>query len=231
MSFLLWVALQGNERRPDDDGTGGDPAQRMREGRRVLEGPPSEVAYFQALNEYVTRASQGELDLDQTRRFVDKFNALWGFARLDAAIAAKQRQIIETADRLIAGWDDLSKDLAVEFGGIFPAMRDAYLKLTAQIIAAPESYFVGRHYALSILLGRFPALQVEFKAGGEVYSSLTPGQPSLRPEIWQKATLYSTMLRLLAEGRCSSSVPHLEDECFRLLTEEVGLRFADGLFD
>jgi hypothetical protein len=211
LSFLLWTSLQGCRSDPH-------------------EPELSPVAFFQAAADFVTRHPNKAGDLDQVRQLVDEFCASWKLPLPAVTMAANYERVKKRADRFVLEWQAIDAAAPTHFVDIFVALREANLRLTTQIQKTPELYFVGRFYAHAILMGHLPALRVDIKFEDNIYTAFTPGQPCLAPPVWEKAAFYSAMMSLLINGRCKFPIPHLEQQAFEFMTDELGLRLDDSIF-
>lgn len=212
MAFLLWTSLQGTR-------------------RHSSEAELSPVAVFHAMADFVSRRAGGAIDVSQIQSLLDEFCMLWKLPLPAVTLAANRERLQTRTDKFVEGWHAIDAEAPALFADVFVGLGDTYLRLTEQIQAAPEVYFVGRFYSHALLMGYLPALRIDFKLGDSIHTAFTPGQPCLDPAVWDKAALYSALLSVLIKGRCTFPIPYLEERAFEFLSGEIGLRLKDSHFD
>jgi hypothetical protein len=212
MAFLLWTSLQGSR---------GDSS----------EADLSPVAFFHAVADFFSRHADRAIDFAQMRLLLDEFCVLWKLPLPAVTLTANRERVQTQTEKFVKGWQSIDPAAPARFADIFVGLHEAHLRLTQQIQATPEIYFVGRIYSHAILMGHLPALRIDFKFGETIHTVFTPGQPCLDPAVWEKAGFYSAILSVLIKGRCTFPIPDLEDRAFGFLSDEVGLRFKDKNLD
>ncbi|NIF80981.1 hypothetical protein F3J20_26980 [Paraburkholderia sp. Cy-641] len=211
MNYLLWVALQGNA--------------------RTVEGKEVEVsagALYFALIEHVLRNGSGTIDVAEAHQHAASFLAEWGFHDLNSMLDGFHQRASQRLERSLTNITVATDHL---FNVVETQLLDSFLPFCHSILADPEAYFSGRRYTTSLISGELPGIPIYFKANGEVFQSFTPGEKPISRESAENMIAFSSMIRLLVNGRRSAGLPFVEDTCFEALTADAGLVFSDRLFE
>jgi hypothetical protein len=208
LAFLLWTSLQGSRSVSD-------------------EAQLSPVAVFHAAADFFSRRAEDSMEFVQLQQLLDEFYLLWKLPLPAVTMTANRERVQRRTNKLVAGWQAIDAAAVAHIADIFVGLRDTHLRLAQQIETLPEVYFGGRLYSHAILAGQLPALRIDFKFDGSIFTAFTPGRPCLDPAVWEKAAYYSAVLSLLIKGRCKFPIPHLEEHAFEFLSSDDGLRFED----
>jgi hypothetical protein len=214
LGYLVWAALQSNE---------------CQYGGEIV--CPSVVAYYLAIAEQISRKATGDLNLDWVRTNVDLFNVQWGFPKIAEGMVAYEADLTRFHARFKEAWKVAPTAHRESMPEVYSAFAESFRTLKERILGTPELYFVGRVYGWALLSGVLPSIRVDFRVDGEHCIAYTAGPSTIPPKIYHEVVSYSTMLRMLVDGRDTTGLKDIENECHEVLTKDHQLQIADGLFD
>jgi hypothetical protein len=130
----------------------------------------------------------------------------------------------------VEGWKEVRDYRRDLMPAIYSAFTKAFSVLKVGILDKPMVYFGGRFYAWALLNGVIPSVRVDFRVDGQHYTAFTAGTPCIPRDLWEAMISYSTLFHLLVDGRDSTGLKDIENECYKAITEDNSLPIADDLF-
>ena len=204
-------------------------------GAKLSEGP-SAVVLFEGLSDYLVRKAKSK-SLEEAMKAISTFCREWGFLEPNDMQHKVRTVLLDRESKLINAISALPPGNSIEpLAKAYSSFIKSFIFLHDLIANSPLSYFGQRIYVWSFLHGIMPSVHVKVKEKGKSDDFMSLGQEKIKFDDWNLFCLFSTVFRVLMEGRAALRT-FFDDMVMNLLLEQgwqgTKWRFIDrsGLFD